>query len=265
MSDFAVPTAAPAPKSTRNRLANTLDKQLFAYAAAATAAGVGLLAASQSAEAKIVYTAANVAIPVNTIFNLDLNNDGIPDFGFYFYTYGPRKPIAPPPLGYHQDNLVLEPSKAGNEVWGIESSKGTADCAAALPPSVKVGPGAAFQSHSVLLAGSGGTAYSNLLRCNFENRARGAFIGLKFLINGQTHYGWAHVGAVYHNHATLDGYAYETVPNQSILTGKTSGPVSPTTSKLNPPTQLEPGTLGMLARGADVLSLWRRLEEEREN
>ena len=262
MSDSQVSATNPNPKSMGNRR-SILDKQLFAYAAAATAAGVGLIAASQSAEAKIVYTAANVTIPTNTTFNLDLNNDGVPDFAFYFYTYGPRKPLAPP-LGYHNDDLALDPSKAGNEVWGIQSSKGE-ECAAALPPGVKVGPGAAFQANPVLLAGSGGSAYSTVLRCNFEGKTRGAFLGLKFLINGETHYGWANVSGVYHNQARLVGYAYETVPNQPIFTGQKSGPVADTRSSLTPLSRTEAATLGLLARGSQGLDIWRKSENELEN
>lgn len=76
------PTASD-PTSTRKRaqtrLAPKLDKHLLAYATAASAAGVGLLA--QPAEAKIVYTAAHTTIQGNGgNLNLDLNNDGIADF-----------------------------------------------------------------------------------------------------------------------------------------------------------------------------------------
>lgn len=258
MSDLANVTLTP--PSAHKRLAPTIDKQLFAYAAAATAAGVGLFAAPQSAEAKIVYTSANVTIPLNTTFALDLNNDGIADFDFYFFTYGPRKPLAP--LGYHQDQLALQPAKAGNEVWGIASSKGV-ECAAALPPGVTVGPNVDFQANPVLLGGSGGSAYSTGFACNFERKARGAFLGLKFVIDGQTHYGWAHVSGVYHNAATLNGYAYETIPNKPILTGKAHGPISTASSQI--PLQIEPATLGLLARGSHALPLWRRPEEQSSN
>jgi len=264
MSDLR-PASAPNQESTRNRSASTLDKQLFAYAAAATAAGVGLIAASQPAEAKIVYTAANVTIPTNTFFPLDVNNDGSPDFVFFFYTYGPRIPLAPP-LGFHDDNLALFPSassKTGNEILGFRS--GNVECAMALPPAVKVGAGAAFQANPVLLAGSAGSAYSTKLLCKFENLHRGAYLGLKFLINGQTHYGWAHVSGVHHNQAMLDGYAYETVPNQPILTGATSGFVPDTKASAMPLPRTESATLGLLARGADSMALWRRPEEIQQN
>jgi len=70
------------PRRNLARLTPTLDKQLLAYATAATAAGIGLLA--QPAEAKIVYTAANTTIQGNGgNLNLDLNNDGIADFTIF--------------------------------------------------------------------------------------------------------------------------------------------------------------------------------------
>ena len=239
------------------RVASRLDKQLLAYASAAAAAGVGLLAVSQGAEAKVVYTAANVTIPTNAFTNLDVNNDGIPDFQFYFYAYGPRKP-----LGYHQEALELEPLKAANEIWGVADSKGLV-CGAALPRGVPVGPKAPFQAGPLPLWGSGGSAYSTVLECPLAKNTRGAFLGLKFVINGQTHYGWAHV-TVSHKNAALQGYAYETVPNQPIHTGQTSGPVLDTRSSLTFPSQSEPATLGLLAQGSRGLSIWRRPEESQD-
>lgn len=240
------------------RIASRLDQQLLSYASAA--AGVGLLAVSQGADAKVVYTAANVSIPTNAFTNLDLNNDGIPDFAFYFYAYGPRKALKP--LGYHEEGLSLDPLKAANEIWGVTDSKGLV-CAAALPRGVPVGPGALFRAVQLPVWGSGGTAYSGpFYECPLAQKTRGAFLGLKFVINGQTHYGWAHVTA-FHRDITLQGYAYETVPNQTIQTGQTSGPVSDTRSSVTLP-QSEPATLGLLAQGSRGLSIWRRPEESQD-
>ena len=245
----------PVPKQPHTPLTPHFDKQLLAYAVAATAAGVGLAATSEPAHAKIVYTPANTAIPANTLVNLDLNNDGIPDFSLYFVQYGPRRP-QPPPLGYHVDNLIIDPTKPANEVWQVTSSKWDA-CAAALPPAVKVGPDAPFKSNSALLWGSAGSAYSTVLRCKWGKLPQGAFLGLKFVIHGVTHYGWAHV-TVRGRTAVLDGYAYETVPNQAIVTGKKSGPIAHTTSDLTPIPVPQPATLGMLAQGSRGLSIWRK-------
>src|SRR5580692_12791728 len=60
------------------RLGASLDKNLMSYAMAAGAAGVGLLALAQPADAKIVYTPAHKNIGAQTF--IDLNHDGINDF-----------------------------------------------------------------------------------------------------------------------------------------------------------------------------------------
>src|SRR5215813_7373274 len=57
-------------------LSKSLNHQLNTYALAAGAAGVGLLALSQPAEPKIIYTPAHIKYP----YSLDLNHDGIIDF-----------------------------------------------------------------------------------------------------------------------------------------------------------------------------------------
>jgi hypothetical protein len=48
--------------------------------------------------------------------------------------------------------------------------------------------------------------------------------------------------------ATRTGYAYETIPNKPIITGKTKGPDVIT---------LDPATLGHLAVGASQIPTWR--------
>jgi hypothetical protein len=49
------------------------------------------------------------------------------------------------------------------------------------------------------------------------------------------------------NSATVTGYAFETIPNKSIIIGKTRGPDM----------IAEPATLGDLAAGANTRSAWR--------
>ena len=72
------------------------------------------------------------------------------------------------------------------------------------------------------------------------------YLGLKFEINGQTHYGWARFNVSTSGwntiDATLTGYAYEDQADTPIHIG----PVP------------EPGTLGLLALGFLGLGAWRR-------
>lgn len=57
---------------------------------------------------------------------------------------------------------------------------------------------------------------------NVENR----YLGVKFSIQGQTHYGWVRLNVTLISpqtiQAVITGYAYETIPNTPIIAGKTS-------------------------------------------
>jgi hypothetical protein len=53
------------------------------------------------------------------------------------------------------------------------------------------------------------------------------YLGLKFIVNGQIHYGWARLTTQQVTYckvrALLSGYAYESDANTPIVTGQTSG------------------------------------------
>jgi hypothetical protein len=71
-----------------------------------------------------------------------------------------------------------------------------------------------------------------------------------------------------HVKGLLTGYAYETIPNKPIITGKTKGPddganddPGPGASVANPIPEIpQPASLGALAMGSSGLSIWRRKE-----
>jgi hypothetical protein len=249
-----IPNRLPAP------LASDFDKSLLSYAAAAAAAGVGLLALSQSAEAKIVFTPSNIPIPENAgLIQLDINHDGIPDFAFSAVSYfGSARAAARPPLGAYSDRLTLIPDQAGNEVGAITSSKGF-QCAAKLPAKVAVGPGRDFKSNLLMMFQVAGD-YTNQFsaHCPWVD-CKSGFLGLKFVVNGETHYGWARISQT--GGPSIRGYAYETVPNQPILTGATTGPADAAVS--HPPVLPvpQPASLSLLANGVAGLMIWRRPEE----
>jgi hypothetical protein len=67
---------SPRPRKTPSGLSESVNQRLTMYALAASAAGVSLLALSQPAAAKIVYTPIHHVIHPNQSFNLDLNHDG---------------------------------------------------------------------------------------------------------------------------------------------------------------------------------------------
>jgi hypothetical protein len=209
-------------------LSQELDKQILAYVAAASAAGVGMLALAKPAEGKVVYTPTHKIVQINEAVPIDLNHDGIHDFDVFNLTHNSTTPFG--------DYLAAEPLQSGNQVWVVRTNRGFANYAAALKPDVHVGPSAKhFAAGRDNMAFWSLTAQGTVSGGPWKN-VKSRFLGLKFFIKGKTHYGWARLNVSIVNEnvsATLTGYAYETVANKPIVTGKTKG---------------EAG-LGMLARG----------------
>jgi hypothetical protein len=245
-------------KSAKNRTAislnHQLDHKLFGYAAAAGAAGVSLLALAQSSHAEVVFTPSNQLITIhNRGVSLDLNNDGVTDFtlrevfDICIETGGGRR--APECSEFTSQEIYARGSGSNAVAVG-------ATFASALPVRTKVGPQDKFGNQVLLevcdtqngnFSGDGGPWL------NVKN----LYLGLRFTIDGQIHYGWARL-TVSTNKSTcvtkalLSGYAYETEPNTPITTGKISG--TDEVGAVEPPK----ATLGALAQGSVGLQAWRR-------
>jgi len=71
------------PRSTQP-LSESFLSHVNAYALAAGAAGVSMMALAQPAEAEIVYTAANTSIPFDRVVSIDLNHDATRISSFTF-------------------------------------------------------------------------------------------------------------------------------------------------------------------------------------
>jgi len=223
------------------RLNSRLEKHLLAYAAAAGAASVSVLVLAQPAEARIVYTPAHKVIQPNTPYQLDLNHDGTPDFVLYnlYWTSSGNKGASLRPVGPH-----------GNAIADSASYK----YALALKKGANIGSGLTFRSafEAVMAAVStsaNGTERSRGPWINVANR----YLGLRFNIKGQTHFGWARFTARASNDppdvdVTLTGYAYETIANKPIVAGATHGQND---------LSAQPATLGALAAGSSAISAWR--------
>jgi hypothetical protein len=231
-----------------SKLSESLHLQLNSYALAASAAGVGLLALSRAAEAKIVYTPAHVVVRSNDAYKLDLNHDGITDFTI--------QNLRRSSSGNIFDTLSAVPA-VGNRVLELKYSR--VFWAYALYPGERIGPKQYFFLPSGFMAQAetrGFTRYYGLW-----TDVRNRYLGLKFRIRGKAHYGWArlnvtvaccgrgHASTLGGIRATLTGYAYETIPNKPIIAGKTKGPDVIT---------LPTASLGHLARGASAMKAWRK-------
>jgi hypothetical protein len=243
------------PRKTA-KLSESTNHQLHMYALAASAAGVGILALVQPAEAKIIYTAANVTINPAMPYKLDLNHDGTTDFSFSVYYFSHSG------SGYVEfvDDMTVGGAQKSNSA--VVGSKGYAR---AFGPGITIGPKLTIKQETVMgdcVEEMGPMTSVHSSKGNWLN-VKNRYLGLRFKINGKTHYGWARLTTTTCAFSgTLTGYAYETIPNKPIVTGKTKGPdeiIEGPDATLTAPTPQTPG-LGLLAMGSPGLSIWRRKE-----
>jgi hypothetical protein len=244
------------PTRTPANLSESVRQQLNMYAVAASAAGVGMLALSQPAEAKIIYTPAHVVIPPGLAIGFDVTHDGFDDFQINnFYRVNNR---------YHTVALDAWGNFKGDAVAGVVNYVSSTSYAYALLRGAKIGPSIQFSGINMLA-----TSYYGGVFGKWDN-VRDRYLGLQLQIKGKIHYGWARLNVSFvmpRISAVLTGYAYETIPNKPIIAGRTKGPddttVEESSAALGVPTP-EPATLGALAMGAPGLSIWRR-EERRSH
>ncbi len=211
---------------------------------------------AQPAGANIVYTPTHATIlGPHGFHRLDINNDGITDFTLRNTT------------SHNTDQgfwNLSEHAVAGNAVAGTFVYRGFPENAHAFNKGDQIGASQVFfQGQEKLVSFySGGGGYS--ARGNWIN-LRDRYLGLKFQIAGQTHFGWARfsvqvlTGPVRIN-ATLTGYAYETTADTPIIAGQTSSPSAQDNSSALQIPAHEPAMLGLLAMGSPALSIWRREE-----
>lgn len=164
-------------------------------------------------QAQIIYTDIEpdfISEKVGDFYSLDLNNDGIVDFNLKSITTSWA--------------IWVEPALNTN---GINAF-------AAVP-----GP---FESYiipldynRVISAYDGSYFYDSYggylvmefcdnlpIYCTYSWREKtDKYLGLRFLINGQTHYGWARLDVKSATQWTIKDYAYNATPNQPILAGQT--------------------------------------------
>jgi hypothetical protein len=227
-------------KNTVN-LPSSVHHQANLYALAAAAAGVGILALAEPSEAEIIYTPAHVTIAPNRTLGLDLSNDGTVDFTIqnklYVYSVYDRR-----------DDLSIIPAGA-NEIVGHAS-------ASALMQGVKVDSSRSFSAGPKSM-GFGTDQVGSFYCAGDWSKVQGRYLGLKFTLNGQMHFGWARLSTtceLYKIHAVLTGYAYETVAGQAIVTGQTKDGAE--AGQTMPPVP-EAASLGILAAGSGGLPIWR--------
>jgi hypothetical protein len=214
-------------RRTTSTLSGSVQNRLNTYAIAAAAAGVSLMALTQPSEAEIVYTPANETINRSSSYSLDLNHDGTVDFIIANHAgeWG---------SGAGTEQLLLVLAGKSNQVnCAYSFCLSTFIYAAALRRGDQIGQPQrrhgwlgheAIMADEILLNGS--TLYANSW-ANVTNQ----YLGLRFQIDGEVHFGWARLSVKFHGgppaertwEAHLTGYAYETVAGEAITAGQTTG------------------------------------------
>ncbi len=218
-------------------LAPALESKLRAYTVSGVA-GLGMLCASH-AQGAVVYTLAETKGPGNGILAIDLNHDGIVDFGITFFSVSVDGSIEKSTfvVEYDQNGVAIASPGFGRAFTfgqGIGSKEAFVEGDATLVLAAYyfyLGP---LSSRSTI----GGEFL------NTKNK----FLGLQLQFNGKTYYGWARVDVKYIRGQQmmyeLVDYAYQDEPGRAILAGQ------------GIPRGME-GSLGALALGEAGINLWR--------
>ena len=234
---------------------NRIQHSLSLYSAAAVTAGVSLLALAAPAEGSVVVTKTNIQIDTFNPAFIDFNKDGVNDVELIAN-------IANYDHSFYWSFAAI-PLNGGKVMGGNRGPLGP--YASALAKGGNIGPSAHFSSSQArgqiimerLLGSESASIHVTYYGKWVVNTPH--YLGVKFIINGQTHYGWvlATVSTNEELSGTVTEFAYETEANKKITAGATSDTAPGDSSAAQAMSPIGP-SLGMLARGADALPAWRR-------
>jgi hypothetical protein len=196
------------------------DNRLKTYASIAAA-----IVAAGTADAQVVYTDITPDHLLNSFpssFNIDLDGNAVND-----YTLQMTQPFS----SMHKFTLVPNTSNSF-----VASTTAYGSYVAALNQGVSINASANFQSFGFLRYMAkftsfytGGSTYM-YTKGNWTGSHTDKYIGLRFKIGSNTHYGWvrldASIGIPYapgNWSVTIKDFAYESTPNTGILAGDMGG------------------------------------------
>lgn len=206
----------------RSRPRASLSANLESHLTAYVVAGAGLLTFVRPVQGEVIYTPADQDLAPNTLFQLDINHDGLPDFNLANHSTSLLG--ATPMTGGSAAYLSVKGVRNANQPVRIKSQGRF--YAAALAARQSVGPPRHFFGDRVYRRtmercfhsfDSGTLSYGGPWK-DVQHR----FLGLKFKVNGELHFAWARFRVTAdecHLGATLTGYAYETIARKPIVTG----------------------------------------------
>lgn len=235
-------------------LDEVLERRMLLYV---LAAGATLAGASGAAQSRVVFTPSNVVLSTGSL-QIDLNNDGTTDF-ILDYGGGPqnvagRSRRRPPGCSSGGFGLYASGATASD---GIVDGNGNT-FVEALRNGTKIGNHDYFKNSGLMAVITDTTFCRSIAEGYFANTTQ-RFLGVRFQIDGRTHYGWIgfrSVTASVFITATLYGWAYETQPNTPIYAG-----LAAAIGKLEKQPAVrsaEPTSLELLAAGHVAVADWRR-------
>lgn len=229
-----------------NGAGKKLDKRFVAY----TLAAAGAAAMAKPASAEIVFTPVNISL-TEGVYPIDFNGDGLPEFAIHNY-------LGPYSSSTYANILKIGGGKGATTASVIGIKNGNSPSAWDAPINWPIGQsspkGFVGVTHRLarMVTAGGGCCKDPI---GPWKSATNRFLGFKFTLNGQVHYGWARmtVSTTFDVvKATLTGYAYETIPNKAILAGDKGPSVRGSSAGGAGP------SLAMLSLGAPGLEIWRR-------
>ncbi len=241
-----------------------LNGQLARYSLAAAAAGVSMLALLAPAAGEVVVTKKTIPIPLGTdgtpdFVKISMANNGVDNVTLSFYQSGT----------YRHLNARVENSGSALRVGtgpGFDVYFGALRRGAMIGPSNA--PSSFNEAGIIEISDSAPAGSSKFFRGSWGGSPKNRYLGVRFLMNGQTHYGWIRLTVTTNPKphtaimsATITGYAYETAPNKAIAAGTAA--IAGSTADVQTPNSVVPqggASLGMLAAGAEGLPIWRREE-----
>jgi hypothetical protein len=239
-------TATSTGESRQAAARALMYRDLTIYGLGAAAAGVSVLALTEPAEAQIVYTPAHETINSGQKLLIDLNHDGIADLAL-------REMKCSLSSGFPGNSLKAGPLAGA----GIERRKLEPLEAAALSAGSEISGSQVFNN-----AGAGMVIFTNYgdYYAGYWGAAGTAYLGIRFSIDEETHYGWVRVKVTYNPSrkdiaALVSGYAYQTQANTPITAGDTGSSRSDAAGEklISSESATKPGrSLGELAAGSFV-------------
>jgi hypothetical protein len=205
-------------RAENSKLASRIDQQLNAYAVAASAAGVALLACSLPADARVICRTTSNSLLGTLTIPFNPANEKFPPFNLA-QTF--PVPSGTSSIAFYWNRAFLTPNtQAANDLLATNGLPAALTKRAVIGSKGQFGKG---NSYGMLFTYGQeiGHGTINHHRGNFPLTKVG-YLGFEFSISGQTHYGWARLRVDIKKPQTITkllGFGYETTAGKAIHAG----------------------------------------------